>query len=149
MSHVATIEIEIKDLDALAAACKECGLELRLGQKTFKWYGRWVNDYSGEDAAYKAGIKPEDYGKCEHAISVPGNDKAYEIGVVQKPNGQWGLVWDFFAGGYGLMEKCGKSAGKLVQEYAAAVATKKAKLQGFAVTRKQLANGHVQLMLAK
>lgn len=152
MSHVATIEIEVKDLDALAEAAKACGLVLNRGQKTYRWYGRWVNDYSAADAAYRHDIKPEDYGKCEHAISVPGNAKAYEIGVVRKANGSFGLVWDFFAGGHGLMEKCsidGKAAGKLVQEYSTAVAVKKAKQQGFAVQRKQLADGRVQLQLTR
>lgn len=111
-----------------------------------------MNDYSSDDAAYKNDIKPEDYGKCEHALSVPDNSKAYEIGVVRRPNGTFALVWDFFAGGYGLMERCsidGKQPGKLVQEYAAAVAIKKAKLQGFAVQRKQLQDGRVQLVCSR
>lgn len=152
MSHVATIEIEIKDLDAMAEACKACGLVLNRNQKTYKWYGTWMKDYSAEDAAYQNGIKPEDYGKCEHAISVQGNASAYEIGVVRKANGTFALVWDFFAGGKGLMEKCsidGKQPGKLVQEYATQVAMKKAKLQGFAVQRKQLQDGRVQLQLTR
>jgi hypothetical protein len=135
MSHVATVELEVKDLDALAKACEPLGLEFRLNQKTFRWYGRWVNDYSKADAAYKHGIKPEDYGKCLHAIAVKGNDKAYEVGIIQKPDGTFGLVWDFYEGGYGLMELVGKDCGKLAQEYAAQVAMKQARKQGFQVKR--------------
>src|SRR6266576_2837582 len=100
MSHAATVEIELKDLESLAKAAEQLGLEFRQGQKTYKWYGRWVDDYHGEDAAYKNGIKPEEYGKCEHALRVKGNDSAYEVGVVKKPNGTWGLIWDFYAGGH-------------------------------------------------
>jgi hypothetical protein len=100
MSHVAMVSIEIKDLDALKVAAEECGLEFRENQKTYKWYGKWMNDYSGDDAAYKAGLDPKDYGKCAHAIGVPNNNRAYEIGVIDKGEGKYGLVWDFWQGGH-------------------------------------------------
>ena len=80
MSHVSSVRIEIRSLEALRLACRRLGLQLNEGQKTHKWYGRWVGDYHGADAAFHHGIKPEDYGKCEHAISIPGDDEAYEIG---------------------------------------------------------------------
>jgi hypothetical protein len=149
MSHVATVEIEIKDLDALAKACEACGLEFVRDQTTFKWFGSWVKDYHAEDAAYKNGFKPEDYGKCLHAIRVPGKADAYEIGVARRQDGKLGLLFDFWAGGKGLIDKCGQNAGKLTQEYAAQVAMKKAKLQGFSVQRKQLQDGRVQLVCMK
>ena len=129
MSHVAKIDVVIKDLEALQAACEALGLEFVQGQKTFKWYGRWVNDYSAEDAAYHSGIKPEDYGKCEHAIRIPGNSSAYEIGVVRNPNGEgYSLVYDFYNGGFGMSDKVGgKKCEKLVGEYGKGVARNQAK----------------------
>lgn len=122
MSHVATVEMEIKDLDALRAACKAIGVEFREGQRTFRWFGQWVNDYSAADAAYKRGIDPKTYGTCEHAISVPGNPHAYEVGVVRTNTGKLALAWDFYAGGHGLMAAVGPKAGKLVGAYATEVA---------------------------
>ena len=147
MSHVATVDIEIKDLAALRLACSEIGLEFREGQKTFKWYGRWVNDYSADDAAYRAGIDPKNYGKCDHALSVPGNSKAYEIGVVKQPNGSYKLAWDFYSGGFGLMEKVGQKCGKLVSSYAGHVAKHTLFKQGYAIqSKKTLPDGSVEMV---
>ena len=67
MSHMSTIELEVKDIDILSKACSRMGLKLIRDQKTFKWFGR-------------------DDGVCDHAISIP--DAAYEIGVINK-NGQY------------------------------------------------------------
>lgn len=118
MSHVSRIPLTITDLDALEDACALIGMEVVRGQKTYKWYGRWMNDYDQDDAAYKYGIKPEDYGKCEHAIRVKGNSEAYEIGLVKNPNGEgWVPVFDFWAGGKGLQAVVGDNAGNLRREY--------------------------------
>lgn len=135
MSHVATVDVTIEDLAALKLACKELGLEFVEGQKTYRWYGRWMNDYSGQDAAYKHGIEPKDYGKCEHAIRIPGNKNAYEVGVARGNDGKLHLIWDFFAGGYGLMEAIGDNAGKLRREYALQVGMKEMQRKGFRTAR--------------
>jgi len=134
MSHVAKIDIKITDLDALEKAAADCGLELVRGQKTYKWYGRWVDDYSANDAAYKHGIKPADYGSCDHAIRIPGNSMAYEVGVVKNPNGEgWVLIWDFWNGGHGLQAKLGgaKDCFKLQDAYSKHVAIKQADALGY------------------
>lgn len=157
MSHIASVQVEIKDLECLAKAAARCGLEFKNGQKTFKWYGVWVIDYSQDDAAYKLlGIDPKDYGKCEHALSVVGNDKAYEIGVIKHPKGGYALLWDFYAGGHGLMAKVSadtdkqrKSVGKLQQAYAAEVAKKAAKKQGFSVSEKVQQDGSIKLVCTR
>lgn len=98
MSHVVTIKCELRDLAAIEAACKRLGWEFRRDQKTFEWYGVWVGDYSGQDAAYLAAdIKPEDYGKCDHAIRVPG--ASYEIGLIAR-QGKFVPVFDnWYSGG--------------------------------------------------
>lgn len=160
MSHVTTIDLEIKDLESLAKACEAMGLELMLGQKTYKWFGRHVGDYP-----FPPGFTKDDLGKCEHAIRVKGNAQAYEIGVAKYPagtkkkvkladgstvevdvGGKYTLLFDFWNEGYGLMTKAGKDCGKLLQEYAAQVATKQARKQGYAVNRKLTADGKIQLV---
>ena len=146
MSHVAEISLEIRDLDALAAAAKELDLELIRDQKTYKWYGRSMGDYP-----LPVGFKKEDLGTCDHAIRIPGNDRAYEIGVCKRRDGKAGYVlqWDFFSGGYGMAEKVGgDKAQALVQGYATQVAIKTARAQGFRVigqTRDAKGTVHVQV----
>jgi len=142
MSHVTLIDLFITDLDSLEKACERLGLELVRGQKTFKWYGQWVGDYKGRDAAYRQGVDTKDYGKCEHAIRVKGNARAYEIGLVARTDGKPGyrLVWDNWAGGHGLcatVQYPGKAqkpnADKLKDWYAAEVARKQMARKGFRV----------------
>ena len=135
MSHVVDCNIVIKDLEAFKAACEELGMEFRLNQKTWKWYGQWVNDYDAQDAAYKAGIKPEDYGKCVHAAAVKGDSSAYELGLVKNPKGEgFLLVFDFFGTeGRALQEKIGKNASKLKSEYGLKLLEKTAKKRGYKV----------------
>jgi len=150
MSHVSKVDMEILDLDALKKACADCGLEFREGQKTYKWYGSWVGDYNSRDAATQNGIDPKDLGKCDHAIGVPGNKQAYEIGVVKNPNGKgYILLWDFWNGGYGLQAKAGPNCGNLTKGYAVAVAKKAMVNKGYSCTQKILATGEVQLQFVK
>lgn len=132
MSHVASIELEITDLAALAAAADELGLEFVEGKKTYRWYGRWVQDYHGEDAAYKHGIDPKDYGKCDHVLRLKDKPEAYEVGVVRQGN-KYVLIYDFYGPGHWLREKLGASGEKLLQPYAKHVAVNKLTKKGFKV----------------
>jgi hypothetical protein len=146
MSHVATIEIEIRDLDALDAAARSLGLELVRGQTTYKWYGRHVGDYP-----LPAGFTREDLGRCDHAIRVPGNNQAYEIGVVKRRDGRPGyvLLWDFWRGGYGLVEKVGENANRLKQAYAIEAAKRAAWRAGHRVLGEiRKADGTIVLRIA-
>src|SRR5271157_1141636 len=102
MSHVTTIDLQIKDLEALKAACARLGYEFKVGETTYKWWGHWIGDYP-----LPQGFKVEDLGKCTHAIRVPGAD--YEIGVVVR-EGKIDLLWDFWRAG-GLKEKIGANGG--------------------------------------
>ncbi|MCZ7405403.1 MAG: hypothetical protein O8C67_10810 [Candidatus Methanoperedens sp.] len=108
MSHISQIDLKIKSLEALRAACARLSLEFVQGQTTYKWYGRWLGDYPLPE-----GFKIEDLGKCKHAIRVPGAD--YEIGIVER-NGEINLLWDFWYTG-GLERVLGKGGGKLKQAY--------------------------------
>jgi hypothetical protein len=146
MSHVATVDLDVKDLDALAEACGQLGLELVRGQQSYRWYGRSVGDYP-----LPAGFTVEELGKCEHAIRIPGDAHAYEIGLVRRRDGRAGyqLLWDFFGGGYGLEAKVGAGCSKLKQQYAVAVAVKTAQRQGMRVTQSVGSNGRIILTCVK
>lgn len=145
MSHVATVDLEIRDLGALGEAAKRCGLELKRGQTSYRWYGRSVGDY-----AIPEGFTADELGKCEHALCVPGNDRAYEIGVVKRRDGRPGYVlqWDFYAGGYGLQDLAGENCNKLRQAYALTVARKQLMRQGYQVSEQRQADGSVVLRAA-
>jgi hypothetical protein len=151
MSHVAAIDILIsKDaagIKALEAACKELGLVFVKNKKTFEWFGKWVDDYSADDAAYlKAGINPEDYGKCLHAIQLPGCQ--YEIGVVNRPDGKgYTLIYDFYGPGRKIMTTLGKGCEKLKQMYGVHKATIAAKQRGYMVQRQTLSCGSIKLQI--
>jgi hypothetical protein len=148
MSHVAAIDMVVKDLSALKAACPHLGLEFRENQCNHKWYGRWVDDYHGGDAAFKFGVDPANYGQCHHAIGIPGNDKAYEVGVIAQPDGTYKLVWDFFANGYGLLEKIGRKGELLKQRYALEVTAKVLAKKGLKVVSTEPAkNGKLRVVL--
>lgn len=133
MSHVVKISLEVKSLDALAAAAKALGGELVLNQKTFKWFNTWVGNYHGQDAAYRF-VDPKTFGKCTHAIKHP--KCGYEIGVVQKEDGTYILLADEWKTG-GLVPIFGQGMQKLNQQYGAAVARKTMQRQGWRVTEQQ------------
>ena len=120
MSHVTSINdivIKEEDLKVLPAVCEELGLTLNQGQSSYKWYGRWVNDYSAQDAAHLNGITPDMYGKCEHALSVPNNPTAYEVGVTKIADGTYRFAFDFWSGGHGLCKHIGAKGEKLYQTF--------------------------------
>lgn len=147
MSHVATIDLHITDLDALELACKSLGLELIRGKTEYKWYGRHVGDYP-----LPAGFSKDELGKCEHAIRVSSgtasqNSNAYEVGVCKRKDGKPGytLLWDFYAGGLGLEKAIGANAGKLKQNYSAQVACKQLRKQGMRVAMRQDEKGNIKI----
>lgn len=139
MSHVAKITVEIKDLDALKAACARLGFEWRDGQRNYAWWGQSVGDYP-----LPQGFTADDLGKCDHAIHVPG--AAYEVGVVARRDGRPGfeLLWDFFPTG-GLEEKLGLNGNKLVQAYGVEAAKRAARRQGYDVMEQEQADGSIVL----
>lgn len=144
MSHVASIELQILDLDALSAACESLGLELCKNQRTYNWYGRSVGD-----TPLPAGFTRDDLGKCEHVIRMKGTAMngqidarmPYEIGIVARRDGKPGyaLMWDTYKGGGGLVEKVGgEKAERLCQGYAVETAVRIAKRQGFRVVKREV-----------
>ena len=174
ISHVATINVEIKSLDDLESAARSLGLELVRGQQTYRWYGKSVGDYP-----LPVGFTAEELGRCDHAIRVPlsvtGADRCYEIGVVKRRDGKPGyqLLWDFFDGGrcqFAVGDCCGPGAvedadynphqtrlvsfvggngQKLVQSYARVTAIRTAQQQGFRVQESRQADGSIKLVFQK
>jgi hypothetical protein len=143
MSHVVMIDLEIRDLDALAAAASKLGLDLVRGQTRYRWYGRSVGG-----SPLPEGFQASDLGKCEHAIRVQGSSpQTYEIGVVRRRDGRQGytLLWDFWNGGYGLQEKVGENADKLKQAYATEVSRRYWVRKGYRVTETRKEDGTVLL----
>ena len=128
MSHVSQIELKIKSLEALKAACARLGLIFAENQHTYKWYGQFMGDYPLPE-----GVKLEDLGKCHHAIRVPG--ARYEIGVVEK-QGEYTLMWDFWHEG-GLERVLGQGGGKLKQAYSVEQTKLVARRAGYQVKEKR------------
>jgi hypothetical protein len=123
MSHLAKIELEVKDLDVLSLSCRHLGLTLVQGKKTFQWF-------NGESA-------------CDHAIEVPG--ATYEIGLVLN-DGKYELQTDFFD--KGIESAIGKNGGLLKQRYAVEQTISQAKKQGCRVIEKKTKTGirlHVRM----
>ena len=113
------------------------------GQKTFEWYGQFVGDYN--DANLQAsGIDQEDYGKCDHAIRVPG--ASYEIGLVNRPDGTIMPLWDFWQSGGLSNITPDNGMGGFLQAYGVEKAKLAARKNGHSVTERKLEDGRVQLV---
>jgi hypothetical protein len=146
MSHVSQVELVIKNLSVLKDAVNNLdGLTFMEGQKTYKWYGKWVNDYRGETAAVDNGFSPEDFGKSEHAIKVDGAD--YEIGVVKNPTGAgYRLVYDRFASGERVIaKKYGAGLETIKTQYTQRLTRKHLAKKGFRVTMRTNSKGHLEI----
>ena len=85
MSHVVKMKVKVTNLEIMEKVCERMGGTFLRDQKTYRWYNEWVNDYSKADAAYLQGVKPEDYGKCLHAISFKGCK--YDVGLIAARDG--------------------------------------------------------------
>jgi hypothetical protein len=143
MSHVADVDIKVRDLDALDTAVQALGGELVREQKTHKWYGRFLNDWSSDRAAVNR-RDPKTFGKCDHAIKFPGVD--YEIGLCKEEDGSFTAVYDNYGSGRMLEERCGGiGLPKLKDEYAAAVTTRVLARKGFRCTRTIDAKGRIAI----
>jgi len=141
---VTTIDVIINDLDSLQKAAEKLGLEVRQ-KKTYHWFGRHVGDYPLPE-----GFTQSELGKCEFALGVVGKAGAYEIGVVKSKTGNgYTLLYDFYAGGDGLMKQVstdGKSLNLLKTEYGVEVAKKALRRKGYRNVKEVRENGKVRLV---
>jgi len=131
LSHIARIELEIKSLEDLKAACNRLGLTFHENETSYKWYGRWVGDQPLPE-----GIKEEDLGKCDHMIHVPG--AKYQIGIIKR-DGNYQLLWDNWHAG-GLENVLGKNAGLLKQAYAVEAIKRTSRVKGLRLQEQKKEN---------
>jgi hypothetical protein len=146
MSHIADVQMQIKDLDALRSAVEALGGKLVLGQKTHRWFGQFMNDWSSERAAVNR-RDSSTFGSCEHAITVAGIN--YEIGVVKGADG-YELVYDTYGNssvndGSKLEAKFGVGLTRLKQGYGVEVTRRQLSRQGYRVTTINNANGSISV----
>lgn len=144
MSHVTRVDVDIKDLVALEAACKELGIKFIKDQSTYVWFGQFVGD-----APVPEGFTRNELGHCSHIIKVPG--ERYEIGVVQK-DGKWRLLYDAwnekdYRQPNGIVQKLGAGLEKLKQMYGVHKTTIEARARGLIVNRTVLNNGAIRMMI--
>lgn len=143
MSHVTKIKFRVgDDLDLLEAACARRGtIELKRGQKTYRWFGEYMGD-----SKLPAGVDPSMLGRCEHAIVVKGAGRnTYEIGLVRAADGNgYELLWDEWNGGNGLVKAVGEGASLLMRDYAVTLTLATLPL-GTAYTEEVLEDGTVAI----
>ena len=137
MSHVSTIDVDVKDLNAVRRMCEREGWEFRENQKTYGWYGQSVGDYPIPE-----GVSVEDLGKCDHAIHIPGCD--YEVGLIHKQGSHYTVIADLWSGG-GLEKHVGEDCGRIKQLYALEKAKIEAKKKGYLCREQAAKDGSIIL----
>src|SRR5262245_31416760 len=98
MSHFTTIKTQIKDINALRAACKELGFAVL------------------QNASARGYINNQTQG--EYVIKLNG---PYDIALNQNPDGTYGLTTDWWDGH--VEKEVGANFGKLLQLYGVHKAT--------------------------
>lgn len=143
MSHVITMELQIKDLNALEVACKELGCQFIKGQTKYNWWGHHVGDYPLPE-----GFTKEEMGICEHAIKVPNTN--WEIGVVKDKQNKdsYKLIYDFYGSeGRKIQNACGNNLGELKKRYTVNAIKNKIKNKKASVKEEKLQNGKMKITI--
>ena len=123
MSHFTTIKTQIKDLNALRAACDELGFALVPNTLARGYLANRI--------------------KGDVVIELKG---PYDIAVNKQPDGSFGLTADLWQGH--VEREVGKDYGKLIQLYGVHKAMIEARKKGHMVRRAQQANGAIKLTIA-
>jgi len=110
MSFTATVDAQIKDLDALDVAVKKCGGTVTQ-QKRFKT----------DDGTFD----------CDARIEIPGC--ARQVGIVRQEDETFALQYDNYGEGRALDSAFGRQCGTLMKHYATEVVKKQLKTRGFIV----------------
>lgn len=122
MSHFATIITQIKDIEALRAACSEMGSSLLQNSEA---RGFSTNQIHGD-----------------FVIRLKG---PYDIALNRQPDGTYGLTTDWWGGH--VEKEVGKDYGKLLQLYAVHKASIEARKKGHLVKRAQQTDGTIKLTI--
>lgn len=116
MSHIATVQCKITDLDALEAAANVKGADLIRNVSTFK--------------SFQQG------NRCAHKLKLRDNTEAFEVGVQAAAEGEYTLGYDSWGShGQALDRAFGSQLVDLRNEYLAVVAEKQLRSQGYMVER--------------
>jgi hypothetical protein len=122
VSHFTTINTQVKDIEALRAACKEIGLEL-VQNATARWFASQTL-------------------KGDYVIKLRG---PYDVALNRQQDGSYGLTTDWWNGH--VEKELGKNFGKLLQLYGVHKATMEARKKGLGVLRRQKTDGSIKLIL--
>ena len=122
MSHFTTIKTQIKDIQALQAACQEMSLSLLANAR--------ARGYANETR------------NGDFVIKLNG---PYDIAVNKQPDGTYGLTTDWWQGH--VENQVGPNFGRLLQLYGVHKAMIEARKQGCSVLRQPQRNGSIKLVL--
>jgi len=113
MSHFTTIKTQIRDTEALRAACSELGLELIQNAEARGYYHQTT--------------------KGDYVIRLKG---PYDVAANRQADGNFGLTTDWFNNH--VAAEVGANYGRLVQLYGVHKATIEARKKGWTVQRKKV-----------
>ncbi len=122
MSHFTTIKTQIKDIEALRAACQELGLTLLQSAEARGYY--------------------ENKTKGDYVVRLKG---PYDIALNQQPDRSFGLTADLWNGH--VEQEVGPGYGKLLQLYGVHKASREARQRGHLVRRSQQHDGSIKLFI--
>jgi hypothetical protein len=122
MSHFATIRTQVRDIDALRAACSELGLDILQNAQ--------ARGYAGQTS------------KGDFVVRLKG---PYDVAVNRQPDGTYGLTTDWWDGH--VAKEVGIGYGRLLQSYGVNKTIREARLRGLRTTRRVEADGSILLTL--
>ena len=122
MSHFTTIETQVRDVQALRAACTEMGLAVE-ENAVARGYSR--NTHNGD-----------------LVIRLKG---PYDIALNRQQDGTYGLTCDWWDGH--VEREVGANYGKLLQLYGVHKAQIEARKKGYTTRRQTLADGAIKLVI--
>ena len=122
MSHFTEIKTQIKDIEALRAACQELGLTLLQNADARGYYENQI--------------------KGDYVVQLKG---PYDIALNKQPDGTFGLTADLWQGH--VEREVGQKYGTLLQLYGVHKATMEARKKGLSVLRRHQPNGAIKLVL--
>ena len=122
MSHFTTIQTQVRDIEALRAACAELGLGLC---------------ENGQARGYNDNRVPG-----EVVIRLKG---PYDIALNRQADGSYGMTADWWNGH--VEREVGANYGRLLQLYGVHKATREARHKGYSVRRQPLTDGSIKLCI--
>jgi hypothetical protein len=122
MSHFTTIQTQVRDVEALRAACAELGLDLC---------------ENAQARGYNSNRLPG-----EIIIRLKG---PYDVALNRQKDGSFGMTADWWNGH--VEREVGANFGRLLQLYGVHKATREARRKGFSVRRQPLKDGSIKLSI--